>query len=58
MKLNAAWHKTHPIPPRATLEERIHWHLEHSRHCACRPIPEKLRVEIRKKRKEPRTGRT
>jgi hypothetical protein len=48
-RLNAAWHKQHPMPPRATLEQRIRWHVQHARHCACRPIPEKLKVEIRRR---------
>lgn len=35
--MNAAWHAKHPMLPRATLEQRISWHLEHTKHCACRP---------------------
>lgn len=42
MKINKAWHETNRMPKNATLEQRIAWHLEHQKHCQCRPIPEKL----------------
>jgi hypothetical protein len=29
MKLNKEWHLTHGIPLKATLEQRIVWHVEH-----------------------------
>jgi hypothetical protein len=41
-KLNKAWHAKNRMPARATLEERIQWHLEHRKRCGCRPIPAKL----------------
>jgi hypothetical protein len=50
-KLNAAWHRAHPMPKNATLDQRIAWHIEHARHCACRPIPEKLMEEIGRRNK-------
>lgn len=34
------------MPPNATLNERIQWHLEHQQHCSCRSIPEKLKEEM------------
>lgn len=49
-KLNREWHAAHRMPARATLEERIAWHLEHQRHCRCRPIPEKLLGEMKRRR--------
>ena len=49
MKLNADWHAHNRMPARATLEQRIAWHVEHAKHCACRPTPEKLRDEIRRR---------
>lgn len=49
-KLNKEWHMAHPMPKNATIEERIAWHLEHSKHCSCRPIPEKLMAEIKKRK--------
>lgn len=48
-KLNAGWHLAHRMPPNATTEQRIAWHREHAKHCACRPIPEKLRAEMEKR---------
>jgi len=46
MTINAAWHRRHRMPARATLEQRVGWHLEPQRHCACRPIPEGLQQAI------------
>jgi hypothetical protein len=37
------------MPPRATLDQRIAWHLEHRDHCACRPIPGKLLGVLRER---------
>jgi hypothetical protein len=42
MKINAEWHKKHRMPKSPTLEERLEWHREHSRHCACREMPPSL----------------
>ena len=49
-KLNKEWHLAHRMPKNATIEERIEWHLEHSKNCACRPIPDKLKAEIKKRK--------
>jgi len=49
MKLNKEWHEKNRMPKNPTLEQRMKWHLEHSNHCACRPIPGKLLVEIKKR---------
>ena len=51
MKLNKEWHLKHPMPENATLEQRIAWHLEHKKNCACRDIPEKLKKEMAKRKK-------
>jgi hypothetical protein len=48
-KLNKAWHEKHRMPPRATMEQRIAWHLEHRKHCGCRPIPAKLAATMHAK---------
>lgn len=48
-KINASWHLKNKMPTKATLEQRIKWHLEHSENCSCRPIPEKLLNEMTKK---------
>jgi hypothetical protein len=48
-KLNKTWHANHKMPPHATLEQRIRWHLQHRRHCGCRPIPPKLAQAMKAK---------
>ncbi|MEI9910956.1 MAG: hypothetical protein WDO71_15560 [Bacteroidota bacterium] len=49
MKINGPWHKNHIMPKNATFEQRMKWHLAHQKHCACRPIPQKLAEEMKKK---------
>ena len=49
MKTNKKWHEANGMAKNATLEQRIEWHLEHAKNCACRPIPEKLKLEIEKR---------
>jgi hypothetical protein len=51
MKINEAWHKKHLMPKNPTLDQRVKWHMEHAKNCGCREIPEKLKVEIRKRKK-------
>lgn len=46
--MNAEWHKSHVLPKGASLEERVAWHREHQKRCACRPIPPKLLAEMRR----------
>ena len=48
-KLNRERHLANRMPEKATLEQRIDWHIEHSKHCACRPMPENIKKEIEKK---------
>ena len=50
-KLNKEWHRAHPMPKHATTDQRIEWHFQHAKHCSCRPVPEKLRTEIKKRLK-------
>lgn len=45
-KLNAEWHRSHRMPPKATLEERLEWHVEHQKHCACRDLPAGIEAEL------------
>lgn len=49
MKINKAWHEQNKMPKNATFEERVQWHLAHQKQCNCRPIPEKLRIEMEKR---------
>lgn len=48
-KTNAAWHRDHRMPPGATLDERVHWHLAHQRACSCRPMPPSIVEAIRRR---------
>ncbi len=49
MPINAEWHKANRMPPKATLEQRIKWHLEHQKACGCREMPAKIAAEIKKR---------
>ncbi|MBK8090360.1 MAG: hypothetical protein IPK31_22090 [Chitinophagaceae bacterium] len=50
MKLNKEWHLKNRMPEKATLEQRIAWHLEHAKNCSCREMSEKLKEEMRKRK--------
>ncbi|MFY7838676.1 MAG: hypothetical protein ACOVP7_00315 [Lacibacter sp.] len=52
MKLNKEWHLQHPMPKNASLDERIAWHIAHAKHCACREMPDKIKAEIKKRKKQ------
>ena len=44
--MNSEWHKRHVLPKGAPLGQRIAWHREHQKRCACRPIPAQLQKEM------------
>ena len=44
--MNAEWHKRHVLSKGAPLGQRIAWHREHQKRCACRPVPVQLQKEI------------
>ena len=44
--MNPEWHKRHVLPRGASLEQRIVWHRQHQKRCACRPIPPVLQKLI------------
>ena len=50
MKINKEWHLAHPMPKNPTLLQRIAWHINHAKQCACRPIPEKLKEEMERRK--------
>ncbi len=54
MKLNKEWHLAHPMPAGATLDQRIAWHLEHTKNCSCHDMPEKIKAEIAKRKNDTR----
>jgi hypothetical protein len=45
--MNPRWHERHVLPRNAKLDERIAWHTAHQKHCGCRPIPARLREQMR-----------
>jgi hypothetical protein len=49
--INRKWHEKHRMPKNPTVEQRLQWHIEHSKHCDCRPLSKKLVSELRKRRK-------
>jgi len=49
MAINQDWHLKNKMPKNPTFEERVKWHLEHEKHCSCRPIPKTLLAEMRVK---------
>jgi len=49
MNINKVWDLTNKMPKKATLDQRIKWHVGHSKNCSCRPMPEKIQEEIKKK---------
>jgi hypothetical protein len=49
MKINKEWHDKNVMPKNPTFEHRMQWHLEHQKNCSCRPIPPKLKEEMKKK---------
>lgn len=51
-KVNGAWHSSHRMPANPTERQRAEWHLEHSEHCGCRPVPESLKARLVKLKAE------
>lgn len=49
-KMNKEWHEHHRMPANATLDQRIAWHIEHTKHCQCRPMPANIIEEIKKRK--------
>ncbi|MFA4996158.1 MAG: hypothetical protein WC536_03405 [Patescibacteria group bacterium] len=49
-KINKEWHLANKMPKNPTLEHRMEWHIEHAKNCFCRPMPEKIAEEIKKRR--------
>lgn len=48
MALNREWHRDNRMPPRATREQRIQWHVAHAKACTCRPVPDSIRLDVEK----------
>ena len=46
MTLNREWHLMHKLDRKASLEERLSWHLKHAANCGCREMPPSIRREL------------
>jgi hypothetical protein len=51
-RMNAAWHRKHPMPQRPSREQRIRWHIAHAKACSCREMPPSILMELRKRRRK------
>lgn len=46
MKIDEAWHAKNKMPKNPTIQQRVAWHIDHSKHCKCQEIPPKIKVLI------------
>lgn len=44
--MNKEWHAKNKMPAKATLEQRIDWHLRHRENCGCGEVPKSLLKEV------------
>lgn len=49
MNINKTWHLSHKMPKNPSLDQRIIWHVEHTRNCKCRKLEGKILDEINKR---------
>lgn len=47
--INRVWHETHRLGPKANLDDRVAWHIEHAQLCGCREMPESIKAELAKR---------
>lgn len=52
MAINREWHLKNRMPKNATPEQRLRWHMEHEKHCACRKMTEEMRGKLEKAAKK------
>jgi hypothetical protein len=45
------------MPPRATMDQKIAWHLVHAKACGCRPIPPTVVAALGRKKRRARRRR-
>lgn len=48
-KINKEWHLRNLMPKNPTLDQRVEWHLAHSKNCSCRKLEGKILEEIKKR---------
>jgi len=49
MKINKEWHLKNRMPRNPKLEDRLKWHLAHSKNCECRKMPSHILEELKKR---------
>lgn len=47
--INIDWHRAHQLPAKATLDQKVEWHVGHARNCNCRKLGGKILEEIKKR---------
>jgi hypothetical protein len=54
-RINATWHEAHKMPSKATLDQRVEWHVEHLRECRCRTdLPVSIALELERRSGSPK----
>ncbi len=48
--INKEWHLKNRMKKNASFEERVRWHLSHSKNCSYREMPTKLKEEMKRKK--------
>lgn len=46
MKINRGWHQKNHLSKKATLSQKIQWHVDHTRECGCREIPKNIQQKL------------
>lgn len=49
MAINALWHSQNKMPKNPTQDQRVAWHLAHSKNCDCHPLTGKILEEIKRR---------
>lgn len=44
-----SWHLANRMPKNPSLDQRIAWAIGHAENCGCRPVPEGLVAEFKKR---------
>jgi hypothetical protein len=49
MSMNVEWHSKHKLPEHPTIDQRVHWHIEHARNCPCPSSDREILDEVKKR---------
>lgn len=49
--VNGDWHREHPMPKNADLDQRVSWHIAHAMACRCRAMPAGIADVIARRRR-------